>query len=293
MARFRKMRLGALNIILQPHSPELYINLFRKLYALKRAVKYYGEKGGALAYFKNFDERNPNVFYGELYTFTNIDPRRPWLDGINLAPLTNENGDPVPQVSEDLKPNLRRTFFIFYPDFHRLVFDARSISPQSACKLLSGLLSIEEITQEFGPVEVIVESSTDAIERILRIPTLSKLTIKTVRPNPDEIAGPEAEADVYQRMEEQGLYKHEQIMTSRRGESINPNRETKRLMMVSVSNGEVKAEGYTNDDKKIVESTNPHPNILTAFYDPDVDSFLNMMLVYSRDLIQKIRGNNN
>ncbi len=282
------MKLGALNLILHPHSPERYVRLLQRLCETKQAVKYYGEKGGALARLHEYPNIN-NIYYGEFFTFTNIDLSRPWLDGKNLSPIVNEEGAPIPQVPENLKPNLKTVLFVFHPDTHRLVFDTQNISPNNAKRLVSGLCSADEIVREFGDTQVIIESSRETIYKILKIPQLSKLTIKTVRPNPDDIGGPSMEAEVYRRMEEQGVQKQEQIMTAGRNGSITPSPETQGLMEVSVSNGMVIGEGY-DDDQKVVESTKDHPHILTATYDPKIDSLLETMLKWALEMIHRITG---
>lgn len=287
MARKRRMVVSALNVKTQPHSPETYIRLFHDAYRMGVVGKIRGDDWGMIGTLKD-EKDNKQFLHGYLYKFMNINPDDPWLNLETRQPIVTEKGDPIPQVPERLKPNLRPVRYLFDPSHHRLFFESRLLSPGNARRLVAGIFSDQSIFKKYGPVDVELETSQEVLDRIMAIHMLSKLEIMVSKPNPDDI-GSQAER-VFERMEKQNARKLEEKWTSTKGESIRPDEVTKGTMKAATSNGRVTAVGYDREDQKVVESTESHPMTAQVLYDPDTGESLRVFKEAVEELWRRIRG---
>ena len=188
-------------------------------------------------------------------------------------------------VPEYLKPHLRKIIFVFYPKKHRLFFDMHKFSPNNARRLLSALFSHDTIVKNFGHVDVEVETSKEAIEKILEIPSKTKLEIKISLPNPDDIS--EEEQRVIDRLKNQNARTVKETYTSTKEEGLKPDHETITLMRVVKSNGYVHVTGYEGE-KKIEKSTLDHPLFEQEYYNPDTTTTKDALLGLSGRLMASI-----
>jgi len=128
MAKHKKMEIGILNIKMHPHKPEMYSKMMVSLFEYGRLVQIRGDDWGAPFFYKHIDADNPEQgLYGTFVRFLQIDPRKAWIDIRKRKPILDSEGNPVPQVSSDLKPNMREIEFAFYPDGHLLFFNSAMI----------------------------------------------------------------------------------------------------------------------------------------------------------------------
>jgi len=286
MGRMLNLELGILNIKIHPHKPASYVSLFKDIFEIGDLVKIRGSDWGTPNFINEIVPEKPlNGFIGIFFRFLQIDPHKKWLDLKNRKPIVDEKGDPIPQVSSDKKPNMREVEFAFYPEGHLLFFNSKAITPPLAKKLLDGLFNNDKIRKKYGPVDVEIVSSKDIVARILKIPTLTKLEISISRPNGDVISG--RKKDFLNRMEDQGIRKHEETNVSERSEGIKPDDDTIALMELATTNGKVFAVGYAGDER-IVESTVPHPQIERSKYDSEEMSLLRAIANFSSQIIGKI-----
>ncbi|MEJ5328748.1 MAG: DUF4747 family protein [Desulfobaccales bacterium] len=264
MPRYKKLSVGVINIKIHPHAPMLYKNLLEDIFNFREKVKLRGSDWGTPGhiFYNNSDN---NLIKGFFYKYTNISPTQPWLSLIDYEPIYNENGESIPQIPDYLKPNLKFIHFIFSIYKHRLFFDADAISPLIMGKLLKGLFQDRKIIDKYGDVDVIVQSSADAIEKILSIPSITKLEISITKLNPDELSG--LKKEIYKRLERLRVRNHTEIDSSSKEIGLNPDEHTKALMELAIENGKIVATGYDGDEK-IVESSEPHPVIKRGYYDP-------------------------
>ena len=289
MARLKTLQVGVLNIKIHPHSTEKYIQLMKDVFKLAAATSIRGSSWGMPRELYPVDvEDNLQGMYGSFYKFLQINKNDPWLDIKSRELVITEEGQPIPQVAENLKPNTKEILFFFNPKPHRFFFDRSLISPNGAKKMLDGCMNQPEINNKYGQIFIEIESSEEVLERILRIPLLTKLEINFTRPNFDDMS--EYEADVMSRMEKQNIVHYNETMKAPRNESLNPDDKTKALMNVAKSNGHVDAEGFDGDEK-VVESTVPHPLIKREKYDPDKQSPLSAMRSLSSRFFKSIRKN--
>ncbi len=270
MARLKSISAGVLNIKIHPHSPERYLELVNDCYAIGRIVKIRGSEWGMLASVREIAEGRPlDGLEGYFYRFISIDQSQPWTDIETRKLLTDEEGAVIPQIPDNLKPNTRAVFFVFLPRAHRLIFDSDQLSPRDAFRLVSGILADDAIVQKYGAVDVEIESSREAIERILAL-RLTKLEIVLSRPNQDDIGG--LKEKILARMESQNARNWTETLSTRDEDGIKPDEETLAKMDAALSNGRVVGFGYRGEDR-VKESTINHPLVQRDRYDPDQTTF--------------------
>ena len=289
MARMRVLKVGVLNIKTQPHSPEKYTNLFMKTHSISIPGKIRGSDWGMIGTLRETKKSRNNeykIVFGTIYRFLNIDPRGDWLDLKKRKPINAEEEGSVPLVPDYLKPNLKQIFYMFYPEHHRLFFERKAITPKGMRSLLLGLFAVDEVYQEFGKVDIEIESTKEAIKKILSIPRITKLAIDFSFPNPDDLS--EATQKVLKRFKKQNIRRHKQVSTTTHDDGIQPDDETKSLMDVARSNGKVTATGY-DGDMKIIRSTVDHPYVSQAEYDPESETLFDAMLLASTGMLNSIR----
>lgn len=288
MARKRTINLAVLNIKTQPHTTEKYLELFETTFKLRQPGKIRGDDWGMIGTLYNSrDESGPGILFGEIYKFLNIDPRGEWLDLNQGIPINADEEDAIPPVPEHMKPNLRKIEFIFYPDLHRLCFETKFISPGSLRKLMNILLSHPFIMDRFGEVDISLETTREAIQMILQIPRLTQLDIDVTLPNDDVLS--DLSEKIYDRLKNQNVRRIDQTVTSTDDEGIKPDEETKAFMDIARSNGRVRAKGY--EGKEIIErSTEDHPLRKKYYYNPEIQTKLQAMLMASSALLKNIKS---
>lgn len=288
MPRFKKMYGGVLNIKTHPHSPQKYHDLFNDIFRHGRSVRIKGDIWGAIGSLTSLDStQSLEGLYGVIYRFTKIDNSKPWYDEKKRVEVdAGEEGEFVPDLG-NMQPNSKRSVFIFYPKQHRLVFEANNFSSNSARQLFAGLFSLEKIFEKYGDVEVVVESSSDTIKRILRIPSITKLEIDFTLPNPDEI-GDDIRERLQERMRNENCKRLIEIKRASKDEGLSPDEETVALMNLAKSNGWVAAEGYDADSKKVEESTYDHPLQDSIEYSPELTSGREVIQMLSAKLLGQV-----
>jgi hypothetical protein len=81
--------IGALNIVMsEPHSPDRYVDLLKKAYKSRRAVKIRGQFAGVLGTFVAREEHG--FYYGEIFKFYDLNLSGKWLNMIQQAPAEED-----------------------------------------------------------------------------------------------------------------------------------------------------------------------------------------------------------
>jgi len=288
LARLRKIEAAALNIKIHPHTTSKYVELFDKADQLSHHVKIWDKYYGTIGWLRPIDESDPEAgIEGEIYKYLNIDPTKQWFDKKKNQSVKVDNKDNPPPIPDSLKPHLQEIYFVFFPKKHRLFFEANNISPKSALKLFDGLFHHPDITKEFGIPDIHVESSRETIEKILQIKKLAILEIQIALPNPDD-NGRSDEEKVLERMLGERARTVFERKTAFKGESLKPDDNTKIMMKVATSNGKVYAEGYSESDVRVVESTENHPLRDKDYYNPDEITVYEAFKLLAKKMIRKI-----
>lgn len=283
MPRKRKLLVGVLNIKIHPHSPERYVELFRDIFEAANSVQIRGNDWGTPGWIsENITNQPLEGLNGQFYKFLNIDPRDPWFDQSRREVIEIEGEDAEPPVPSHLKPNLHKIRFAFFPKKHRFFYDTDRFTPLVARKFLRGLFDSPDIVSKYGYVDVEIVSSKEVIERLLAIPSKTKLEIRVSLPNPDDTS--EEEQRVLDRLRNQNAKRVDEIYTGTKEDGLIPDADTIMLMRVATSNGYVKATGY-EQGKKIDFSTLQHPLLEPEYYNPDTTSRRDALLSKSERLL--------
>ena len=226
--------ISVLNVKIHPHTTELYVNLLKLSCDKHLLGKVRGNDFVLLGWCKSITLEKPELgLYGELYKFLNIDPRQPWLNMINVTPFDIDENTPMP-VPENLKPNLRKIPFCFFPKKHRFAYDIAHLTPNGAQKVLNSIFNRPLINEKFGYVDVEIETSQEGVEEVLSVPNKHKIIIDLTLPNPDEVGG--AEKDVMDRLIEARVRKEHVEQSSDNPQGIDPDIYTKARISLSKSN---------------------------------------------------------
>jgi len=265
MARPQQAQAGAINIRVHHHpTSDVYLNLLKSAYDLQRPLKARGEQMLLLSSLSK-PKMDGSLQYveGILARFTNINSDEPWFN-LKTKKVAESDEVSVIDIPEYLRPGFKGFRFCFFPKKHYFVFeraaDKSTISHGMVESFLEKLLNSAELSDEFGEVNVNTVCEEKGLREIYRIPTLRKLEIVIKRPNPDELSSDEAV--VMERLAKMNANKVQQSLTAARGESLEPDSDTKILAKVALDNGFVKGEGLDNERKKIEVSTKAYPKTL-------------------------------
>ena len=277
----KQIVMSGLNIVIHPHTPDLYLDLFRKLFSLKRPIAIRGTQFVMIGELERVDKEDPlKGISGKIYRFDHIDEQAPWF---NVEDHSVAKPDEVAKVNipKHLKPNLVMFDFVFFPRGHKMYIESRNSTKTLAAgvvkKLLDSISLIPAIVKQFGSVEVTVLPDKESLETILRIHRLTKLVIDVKRPNPDDL-GEKEDVRVFRRFKKMNTRRLEQVLTAEPGETIKPDEDIQLLARVASTNGKVHAVGYSSLGQRVEESTVNRPWKHTIEYDTDAqiasDAFL-------------------
>jgi hypothetical protein len=289
MARKRRIILCALNIKLLPHSVEKYIDLFKTILSIEPYPpqgKIWGSEYAIFGSLKEFTKDRPEEgVYGVIYRYTSIDMKLPWLllDKMKQVKYDKKH-QPVP---ENIKPNLKEISYAFFPQKHRMVFDATKNSPGSIKKAIDQMFQYPDIEKRFGRVVIAIESSREGINQIIRLHKKTKLFIELTVPN-DDVIMEETQKRIMKRLMDNKIRKETLEQMSDQPEGIQLDDETRAKIELSKSNGKTIVHGFTEDEKKVIESTENHNLEKKVFYDPEDISINLAVFQYGNDLVDEI-----
>ncbi len=268
MARPRSITVGAVNVRIHPHDDARYAELFQDAFALRRAVKVFGNQRVILERLDR-SQAEEGVLSGSLARFTEIDPDLPWF---NAERFERADESEVAKVSipSELRPNYVSVFFQLSLGDHLFVFESRgtsgSLSPRSALMFLDNLLNSDELVQKYGSASVSLVSDKDQLDAVIGMHRLRKLEILVKRPNPDDLGS--YDAIMERRLLDQGAASVRVEYEASAHETIKPDENTRKLAESATRNGLVKAEGSDATGRRVVRSTDDHPALEGERYDP-------------------------
>ena len=287
MPRRRTIHLGALNIVIHPHSPEMYLRLFEAAREIKQPVRYWADHMALLGEPRSIEKDPLNGVYGYLYRYIEIDSEEPWMNTAAEKPADEKDLEGL-SIPEHLKPGLTMTRYVFFPKKHRLFFEAKNaegktMSPRIAQKIFSLTFNREQIIETFGEVTVIAEPSKEGLDKIFSIPMLRTLSMEINRPNSDDLH--EAEKKVMERLGRQNAQKEHVTLSSEKGRSLAPDDETKVLAEIAASNGKVIGQGKDLEGNPLEESTVEHPWKGVASFDPKTQEELAALVQKAKEYL--------
>lgn len=263
-------KIFIINVILHPHSPKTYINLFEEILNNKTKTKYRN-------YFyelKSFDKREENVYYGEFISFFDLSSEKHW---INKNSLTEEKKESQEKHLENLpiRPQGKIYKFVFFPNVHKLLLI--SDDPVMFVDRLKEI--IKQIRPEYS-YEIIVRQKKESIAKILELNNIQKININIFRPNPDVM---DEEPDF---MEKENI---EKMKLELIGKNLIITDKTQRLMTLALENGSITAKGLNEDNQKITISTNTIPLEFTEeMSNEDESSFISSIIEKCKEILGRI-----
>lgn len=285
MRNVRTIRISQINIAMEsPHTPERYVELFRKAKNIKQPIGLRGEEAAILGPmdFRTYENSKGHIS-GEIYKFLNIDETAKWFNTIKNEPATEEETNAI-VIPSELRPNLKTIEFVFHPHNHKLFFINKdrhhTLSPQLAEKFFQKLFDMTCEKNNIPAVTVTAVPDKESIEEIFSIPTLKKIEITLARPNPDDFEA--AERKFLKKLEKQNAKRIETALIALPGQSLQPDDETRILAQVAASNGKVVGYGLDSHGKRIQESTKDKPMDMPYTVNSEIEVSSDVLLRISR-----------
>lgn len=274
MSHKRTIEIRQINIAMhQPHSPQGYVDLFQKAYHLK----FIHERGRSDGFMLGavYDSENALIsdeLRGEVYRFTNIDPDSPWFNTQTGKPAEEEETGRI-EIPRHLHPNLDLIPFVFRPQSHQLWYVSKdrkaSMGPAIAEGFFQALFNTTCLQHGLPPVEVTVVPDSGAINDVLGIHRLTRVTMVFKRPNDD---ADELEKRIMERMQRRKVNRIEEVMTSQDPDGITPDADMVDEATAAAKNGYVVSEGFDNSGLPAQESTIDKPAIYPATVDDEIET---------------------
>lgn len=273
MKKNKEILLGVLNITIQPHYPDKYIELFEDVFNAKKIKKYYGDKYGIISKLKNTSgEVLAPTLYGEISIFTEIEVNGSWFDLKSLDEVEERDLKEI-NIPERFRPNLSRCLFVFDATHHKLYFENKnSNGTYFGCKkiekLFSSIFCDESIISKYGDVAVTLEPQENVLETLLSYPQINKIFIRVTPPNPDDLT--EITSVWMNKLNNMQAKCYEETITSKsNSQTLVLDEATKQVANVASENGYVTVQGKDIENRKIKDSTKEHPKIIPIEYDID------------------------
>ncbi|MDQ2107632.1 MULTISPECIES: DUF4747 family protein [unclassified Vibrio] len=290
----KTFRLGALSIVIHPHSPKKYLTLFRQAEKLDRPVKLRGDTYANISFVHKIDreKKGTGPISGEFIKYTEIDKNSEWYNIVSKEAASEDELKKIKELPEHLKPNMSRFSFIFYPDSHSLIFeqsyDNKSFPPSFAQKTLSNLLNNPELFDKYGKVHIHIIPAINKVDEILNNQTISYFSMLITRPNPDDVKS--AEAKFKKRLQRLNAERQETTLVPPKGETLQLDEEEKIIAKVAAKNGFVEAKVVNIESNRVETlSTKAHHFFETVVYNPETTDAFSQIKIKAPKIIQKIR----
>nr|WP_299856231.1 DUF4747 family protein [Sphingomonas bacterium] len=267
-----KLAVGALNVRLHPHSPEIYDAFLNALYQLRLPVRIRGDRFGMITLL---DRRgiDDGLIRGVLRTFTKIDPNSRWFDEDSLGDADPELLKKI-SIPSNAHPNSSAFRFTMNVQKHILTFEqyseGRQLTPKSAYQIFRWLADDEMIVAIFGTAKISVLQDKRSLDNIFNMRRLKSITFIIDRPNPD-IWSDDLENEVDNHLAAAHAQRIAVTYTAPPGGSLVETPSLRRLGNGALRNGEIDARGY-DEDGHVRVSTLDSPRIEQTKYDPDVET---------------------
>jgi hypothetical protein len=269
MARNIKVAAAVVNLRIHPHSPELYVELFRAVYRLRSPSQVHGDRYGLMS-SANFTGASQGVVTGTFTTFTRLDTSGNWFDAANLQEATDEQVSEV-TIPEGLFPNAAVYFFHFEIGRHRLFVETYSrgkvITPASILRFLKGLFGSPRIMQRFGEPSISLVQTTAGLKALFSIERIRRIEIALEKPNADIFAD-DFEEEVEKHLQEAQSQKVTIVYEAEAGKSVVATPSIQKIGEAALTNGQVKVIGR-DKGVAVTKSSTDFPKVLQETYDPD------------------------
>ena len=275
MSRVRSsaIHIGALNIVLQPHTPQKYIEMLQLMARHKFDALVRGDDALLLGSCRYLDPEKPlEGVRGDIYKFLKLDSTEAWFNTEVMDAATEDEIAEI-NIPDNLKPHFKKFQYIFIPKGHRFYF----ISSKPKHSLSAGLVKrfFESVFQrdefaEFGTLNVTVQPDPSGLSELLSLKRISVLRMEIDRPNPDDLE--DMEAEVLKRLNNLNARSEKIEFMEASNEGLRPDAFVTALAAVANDNGYVSVEGRDDTGLKKYLSTKNMPLHETAKYNPNLTS---------------------
>lgn len=275
MTRIRSsaIHIGALNVVLQPHSPLKYIELLRLMAKKKFDAHVHGDNALLLGSCSYLNKDNPlEGVRGDIYKFLKLDAADAWFNTENMDEATPDDVADI-NIPDYLKPHFKRFQYIFFPRGHRFYFISskpkHSLSPKLVKNFFELVFTRKEFA-DFGALTVTVQPDPNSLDAVFSLKSISVIKMEISRPNPDDLE--DAEAKILDRLNNLNAKVEKVEFLAASNEGLRPDAEMKEFAGIASENGHVYAEGKNGDGLKQYISTKEMPLHVTAKFNPSLNS---------------------
>lgn len=260
MGRKQKFQAVVLSIRIPDDKDRNYPVLLKKIYDLKKSVQVYPGTGMALTSF------NEKTRQGTISKFSIIDLEGDWFDESGFGPASDEDLKKI-SIPGNLKPNLiSKSIYLDEKDHLIAVMTysvGKSISPTQVEKFFQTVVSLPEIMDEFGAVQVDLFKDSDEIEALLKIKTLKEVRIVVSRPN-HIMAGVAKELE--DALKAENADELTRTIKSKDNDYLDPGPHTQALGLLAAENGSV-AVKYVDDGASVSSNSESKTLVKTVISD--------------------------
>ncbi|MGP7732852.1 DUF4747 family protein [Oceanimonas smirnovii] len=219
---------------------------------------------------------------GEIIKYTNIDLNGDWFS-LESGDVASDEDKSNINIPAHLKPNMNRFSFIFFPDVHLLIYEAKyegkNLTPNSAVTFFKKIFSAEEIISKYGEVNVVHHTEPNELKDFLSLQGITKIHMLTHRPNPDGLKS--AESKLKERLKRLNASKEEKTIISVDNSGLNLDDETKIEAKVAAKNGFVKIKRKNEKGRVENFSTEEHPLIRQDYYRDGEENPFDMLVRFA------------
>lgn len=260
MGRKQKFQAVVLSVRIPDDKDRNYPALLKKIYDLKKSVQVYSGVGMALTSF------NETSHQGTISKFSIIEIEGDWFDESGFGPASEEDLKKI-SIPTNLKPNLISKPIYLDDKDHLIAIMTysvgKSISPNHIQKFFRTVVSLPEIVNDFGAVQIDLFKDSDEIEALMRIKTLKEIKIVVSRPN-HIMAGLAKELE--DALKAENADELTRTIKSKDKDYLEPGLQTQALGLLAAENGSVSVK-YEEEGASISSNSESKPLVKTIISD--------------------------
>ncbi|MGE4501976.1 MAG: DUF4747 family protein [Thiomicrospira sp.] len=289
MARRIHTKIGCVNVVTHPHTPENYVNLFNRIFESRIDVSIGHQQRMIMGALQPGVIEQQNALTGFLYKFLDVGGDNAWY---NIALNEEASDEDLREINipRHLRPNLTKHRFVFFPDGHKLFIQVKgehqndNVSMNQVEKYLQRVCSKEFIIEEFGEVFLTVIPNSEDVEQMLASDAITAISYEITLPNPDY----DDEDQYVGWMESQGIYKEQRALKAQRGGRVEPNSELKSLAITASRNGNLQVKEKDTNGITVTKTSSSSPMIESVSFDPSVETATNTFWNKSLQLLRSL-----
>lgn len=276
-------QVACLNIVLQPHSKQKYINLFETIYSSKLDSKVRGDDALMLGSFYK-SESSKEAYVGEFYKFLKLDEAEDWFNTLSMDSASQKDVKGI-IIPSHLKPHFKKIPYVFFPDQHKLFFITQkaklSLSPNMIMRFFENISERGDLA-DFGELKVTVEPKLGSTKNLFSLPRISHLELEIYKPNPDDHKN--LDGDVLDRLKRMNAKKEVLQYFEAGSEGLKPDQQLKALAKVAASNGEVNIKGRNQQGEVVFLSSKDFPMKVQTSYNSEIQSEQNALVEKAEEI---------